>query len=252
MSVKNERPPDYLVEMFKSDKLMFKVRRYITDKESKVKQRMQDKDWLSKTQRKERAKKKVEAKKSRKKNKLEVKRNQYAKPKFDKVNGKNKVKSKKWLFACFHSVLIFGSIFLEHLTISQTTKFYNISNKAIIPNAIAIPIQRKIMPIVSDMPVSKLPRGATWAGFRVVYTVRKFSGGTGSWMVRTWLWCSSKLKTTTRKSVRGKWLQRRKNCQWKLGLMRNRNAASWCVWRQAFAHVIERFVICMFCVIIHS
>lgn len=95
MSVKNERPPDYLVEMFKSDKLMFKVRRYITDKESKVKERMQGKDWLSKTQRKERAKKKAEAKKSRKKNKLEVKRNQYAKPKMDKINGKNKVKSKK-------------------------------------------------------------------------------------------------------------------------------------------------------------
>lgn len=56
---------------------------------------MQGKDWLSKTQRKERAKKKAEAKKARKKNKLAVKRNQYAKPKMDKVNGKNKVKSKK-------------------------------------------------------------------------------------------------------------------------------------------------------------
>jgi hypothetical protein len=81
--------------MYKSDKLMFKVRRYITDKENKIKERMQGKDWLSKTQRKERAKKKAEAKKARKKNKLEVKRNQYAKPKMDKVNGKNKVKSRK-------------------------------------------------------------------------------------------------------------------------------------------------------------
>lgn len=52
MNIKNERPPDYLVEMYKSDKQMFKVRRYITDKETKVKEKMQGKDWLSKTKRK--------------------------------------------------------------------------------------------------------------------------------------------------------------------------------------------------------
>ena len=69
---------------------------------------MQGKDWLSKTQRKERAKKKAEAKKARKKNKLAVKRNQYAKPKMDKVNGKNKVKSRKaWLF-CFYFLVYFS------------------------------------------------------------------------------------------------------------------------------------------------
>ena len=75
--------------------MMFKVRRYITDKESKIKERMQGKDWLSKTQRKERAKKKAEAKKSRKKNKLAAKRPQLSKPRMDKVNGQNKVKAKK-------------------------------------------------------------------------------------------------------------------------------------------------------------
>ena len=95
MNIKNERPADYLVEMYKSDKLMFKVRRYITDKESKVKERMQGKDWLSKTNRKERAKKKAEAKKARKKNKLAVKRPQLNKPKMDKVNGKNQIKKAK-------------------------------------------------------------------------------------------------------------------------------------------------------------
>ena len=33
MKIKNERPADYLVEMYKSDRQMFKVRRYLTDKE---------------------------------------------------------------------------------------------------------------------------------------------------------------------------------------------------------------------------
>lgn len=37
MKIKNERPPDYLVEMYKSDKQMLKVRRYLTQKEEKVK-----------------------------------------------------------------------------------------------------------------------------------------------------------------------------------------------------------------------
>lgn len=83
--------------MYKSDKQMFKVRRYITDKETKVKEKMQGKDWLSKTKRKERAKKKAEAKRARKKTKLAAKRPQL-KPKMDKVNGKNKIKSKKWSF----------------------------------------------------------------------------------------------------------------------------------------------------------
>lgn len=80
--------------MYKSDKQMFKVRRYITDKETKVKEKMQGKDWLSKTKRKERAKKKAEAKRARKKTKLAAKRPQL-KPKMDKINGKNKIKSKK-------------------------------------------------------------------------------------------------------------------------------------------------------------
>jgi len=76
--------------MYKSDKQMFKVRRYITDKESQVKEKMQGKDWLSKTKRKERAKKKAEAKKARKKTKIAAKRPQINKPRMDKVNGKNK------------------------------------------------------------------------------------------------------------------------------------------------------------------
>ena len=33
MKIKNERPADYLVEMYKSDKQMFKVRRHLTEKE---------------------------------------------------------------------------------------------------------------------------------------------------------------------------------------------------------------------------
>lgn len=37
MEVKNERPADYLVEMFKSDKQMFKVRRHLTEKEEDIK-----------------------------------------------------------------------------------------------------------------------------------------------------------------------------------------------------------------------
>lgn len=52
MNIRNERPADYLVEMYKSDKQMFKVRRFITDKETKIKEKMQGKDWLSKTKRK--------------------------------------------------------------------------------------------------------------------------------------------------------------------------------------------------------
>lgn len=62
MKIKNERPADYLVEMYKSDKQMFKVRRYLTEKEEKIKEKMQGKDWESKTKRREKAKKKAEAK----------------------------------------------------------------------------------------------------------------------------------------------------------------------------------------------
>jgi hypothetical protein len=45
MKIRNDRPKDYLVEMYKSDKQMFKVRRYLTDKDEKVKEKMQGKDW---------------------------------------------------------------------------------------------------------------------------------------------------------------------------------------------------------------
>ena len=51
MKVKNERPADYLAEMYKSDKQMFKVRRYLTEKETKVKEKMQGKTWESKNKR---------------------------------------------------------------------------------------------------------------------------------------------------------------------------------------------------------
>lgn len=37
MKIANERPADYLVEMYKSDKQMFKVRRYLTEKEEEIK-----------------------------------------------------------------------------------------------------------------------------------------------------------------------------------------------------------------------
>jgi hypothetical protein len=76
--------------MYKSDKQMFKVRRFITDKESKIKEKMQGKDWLSKTKKKERAQKKAAVKKEKKKAKLAANKPQSAKPKMDKVNGKNK------------------------------------------------------------------------------------------------------------------------------------------------------------------
>jgi hypothetical protein len=45
MKIANERPADYLVEMYKSDKQMFKVRRYLTEKEEEIKEKMQGKDW---------------------------------------------------------------------------------------------------------------------------------------------------------------------------------------------------------------
>ncbi len=45
MKIKNERPSDYLVQMYKSDNQMFKVRRYLTEKEEKIKGKMQGKDW---------------------------------------------------------------------------------------------------------------------------------------------------------------------------------------------------------------
>jgi hypothetical protein len=45
MKIPNDRPADYLVEMYKSDKQMFKVRRYLTEKEEKIKEKMQGKDW---------------------------------------------------------------------------------------------------------------------------------------------------------------------------------------------------------------
>lgn len=65
MNIKNERPPDYLVEMYKSDKQMFKVRRYITDKETKVKGKNARKR-LNRIKRKERAKKRKQRLKSKK------------------------------------------------------------------------------------------------------------------------------------------------------------------------------------------
>lgn len=51
MKIKNERPADYLVEMYKSDKQMFKVRRYLTEKEEEIKEKMQGKDWEGKNKR---------------------------------------------------------------------------------------------------------------------------------------------------------------------------------------------------------
>jgi hypothetical protein len=94
MKIKNERPADYLVEMYKSDKQMFKVRRHLTEKEENIKEKMQGKDWASKTQRKDRAKKKAEAKREKKKGKMAAKSklNAGGKPKMTKENGKNKVK----------------------------------------------------------------------------------------------------------------------------------------------------------------
>lgn len=90
LKIKNERPPDYLVEMYKSDKQMLKVRRYLTEKEERVKEKMQGHDWMSKNKRRERAQKKSEAKRAKKKAKKAAKRP--AMPRMDKVNGKNKVK----------------------------------------------------------------------------------------------------------------------------------------------------------------
>jgi len=92
MKIKNERPADYLVEMYKSDKQMFKVRRHLTEKEEKIKEKMQGKDWQGKNKRREKMQKVAEAKRARRKNKLEVKRNMNAKPKMVKKNGVNKVK----------------------------------------------------------------------------------------------------------------------------------------------------------------
>jgi hypothetical protein len=45
MKIANERPADYLVEMYKSDKQMFKVRRYLTEKEELIKEKLQGKDY---------------------------------------------------------------------------------------------------------------------------------------------------------------------------------------------------------------
>lgn len=59
MKIKNQRPADYLVEMYKSDKQMMKVRKYLTEKQERIKEKMQGKDWMSKNKRKERAKKKA-------------------------------------------------------------------------------------------------------------------------------------------------------------------------------------------------
>ena len=92
MKIRNDRPKDYLVEMYKSDKQMFKVRRYLTDKDEKVKEKMQGKDWQSKNKRREKAKKKAEVKRSRKKDKIAAKKPKFNKPRTDKVNGKNKKK----------------------------------------------------------------------------------------------------------------------------------------------------------------
>ncbi len=52
MKIKNERPADYLVEMYKSDKQMMKVRKFLTEKQERVKQKMQGHDWMSKNKRK--------------------------------------------------------------------------------------------------------------------------------------------------------------------------------------------------------
>lgn len=76
--------------MYKSDKQMMKVRRYLTEKEDRIKEKLQGKDWMSKNKRRERAKKKAEAKKLKKKAKQEFKKPKAIKK--DKVNGKNKVK----------------------------------------------------------------------------------------------------------------------------------------------------------------
>ena len=64
MNIRNERPSDYLVEMYKSDKQMLMVR-YLAAKEEDVKEKMQGKGWESKKKRRERAKKKSEAKKAK-------------------------------------------------------------------------------------------------------------------------------------------------------------------------------------------
>ena len=73
---------------------MFKVRRYLTEKEENIKEKMQGKDWLSKNKRKEKAKKKTEVKKEKKREKVAQKRSVKAfKPKMKKINGKNKIKN---------------------------------------------------------------------------------------------------------------------------------------------------------------
>jgi hypothetical protein len=96
LNIKNERPADYLVEMYKSDRQMFKVRRHLTEKEEQIKERMQGKDWQSKNKRREKAKKKAEVKKEKKKEKLATKRKaNMPKARMTKVNGKNKVKKVK-------------------------------------------------------------------------------------------------------------------------------------------------------------
>lgn len=96
MKIANERPADYLVEMYKSDKQMFKVRRYLTEKEEKIKEKMQGKDWEGKNKRREKKQKIAEAKRAKKKDKLAAKRNHLTngkpKMKMTKVNGKNKKK----------------------------------------------------------------------------------------------------------------------------------------------------------------
>lgn len=96
MKIPNERPADYLVEMYKSDKQMFKVRRYLTEKEEKIKEKMQGKDWEGKNKRREKKQKIAEAKRAKKKDKLAAKRNHLAngkpKMKMTKINGKNKKK----------------------------------------------------------------------------------------------------------------------------------------------------------------
>jgi hypothetical protein len=61
--------------MYKSDRQMFKVRRYLTEKEEKIKGKMQGKDWEGKNKRREKMKKVSEAKRQRKRDKLSAKRN---------------------------------------------------------------------------------------------------------------------------------------------------------------------------------
>jgi DNA-directed RNA polymerase alpha subunit len=45
--------------MYKSDKQMMKVRNFLTEKEERVKEKLQGRDWMSKAKRRERVKKRA-------------------------------------------------------------------------------------------------------------------------------------------------------------------------------------------------